>query len=346
MALFGVAVVQAASGGEVASIGNRSGLGNDSINNRIYMKPLLFLVCLTTLCYAAEPHLPPGTKALPSAAEKGRGPLALVNLNHHVLGHARVFGTQQPDLFVAGYGGPQAVHLFKWMDTAENAAPVFAEPVVVNCAFKDKGCVFQRTDGSIVGLWIDKDELVTTEFEREKLEFRETKREKLPKAVKSPSSLGVLRNGEGYDIAFEMSNGGKGTEGSPNMEEWRPFNSSGIAAGELRYRYLIGWPAKGEVQQITKTRNDVFFSMHGITGIDLGAGHERELITGSRQGNLIYYHNKAVSGFDLETKRLVAGEDGNALRHPSINPSVAAYPHRPPASRGPASGSRPVSRCR
>jgi len=40
----------------------------------------------------------------------------------------------------------------------------------------------------------------------------------------------------------------------------------------------------------------------------------------------VFYHNKAASGFDLETKRLVAGEDGNALRHPSINPSVAAYP--------------------
>lgn len=299
--------------------------GTDSINNRIYMKPLLLLILLVTAC-KAEPHLPPGTKALPSAAEKGRGPLALVNLNHHVLGHARVFGGKEPDLFVAGYGGPQAVHLFKWVDTAENGAPVFAEPVVVKCAFKDKGCVFQHSDARVVGLWIDKEELVTTSFDREKLEFRETKREKLPKAVKSPSSLGVLRNGEGYDIAFEMSNGGKGTEGSPNTEAWRPFNSSGIAVGELRYRYLVGWPAKGEVRQITKTRNEVFFSMHGITGINMGEGHERDIITGSRQGNLIYYGNKAASGFDLEARRLVAGEDGNALRHPSINPSVAAYP--------------------
>jgi hypothetical protein len=125
---------------------------------------------------------------------------------------------------------------------------------------------------------------VTTSFDREKLEFHETKREKLPKEVKSPSSLGVLSNGEGYDIAFEMSNGGKGAEGSPNTEEWRPFNSSGIAVGELRYRYLISRPAKGEVRQITKTRDEVFFSMHGITGMNLGAGHERDLITGSQAG--------------------------------------------------------------
>lgn len=289
------------------------------------MKPLFLLTLLTAVCGAADPHLPPGTKALASAAANGRGPLALVNLNHHVLGHARVFGGKEDDLFVAGYGGPQAVHLFRWVDTAETGAPVFAQPVEVKCAYKEKGSVFQRKDGVVVGLWIDKDVLVTTEFDRDKLEFRKTKTEKLPGAVKSPGSVGVLVNADGSrDLAFEMSNGGKGAEGNPNTEEWRPFNSSGIAVGELRYRYLMGVSGK-EAKQITKTQNEVYFSMHGITGVNLGAGHERDLVTGSRQGNLVYYRNKAASGFDLETKRLIAGEDGNALRHPSINPSVCAY---------------------
>jgi hypothetical protein len=289
------------------------------------MRSLLVLIFTITACHA-EPHLPQGTKALSAAAEKGRGPLALVNLNHHVLGHARVFGGKEPDLFVVGYGGPQAVHLFKWVDTAENGAPVFAQPVVVKCAFKDKGCVLQRKDGTILALWIDKEELVTTIFDLVKLEFRETKRERLPKAVKSPSSLGVLVNETSFDIAFEASNGGKGPEGHPWSEDWRPYNTSGISNGEPRYRYLIGWPRQGESKQITKTQREVYFAMHGITGIDLGKGHERDLITGSRQGNLVYYRNKAVSGFDLDAKRLVSGQDGNALRHPSINPSVAAYP--------------------
>ncbi|WP_395740451.1 FG-GAP repeat domain-containing protein [Prosthecobacter sp.] len=290
------------------------------------MKSLLLSLIFAVTCLAAEPHLPEGTKALASAAVNGRGPLALVNLNHHVLGHAGVFGGKGDDLFVAGYGGPQAVHLFRWVDTAEKGAPVFAQPVEVKCAYKEKGSVFQRKDGVIIGLWIDKDALVTTEFDRETLEFRETKRTKLPGAVKSPGSVGVLLNEDGgYDLAFEMSNGGKGPEGSPNTEEWRPFNSSGIAVGDLRYRYLMGVNSKGEAKQITKTKNEVYFSMHGITWLSLGKGRERDVVTGSRQGNLVYYRNRAASGFDLETKRLIAGEDGNALRHPSINPSVCAY---------------------
>jgi hypothetical protein len=279
--------------------------------------------------------LPTGTKALPSCAPEGRGPLALVNLNHHVLGAAFVHGGKQPDLFVAGFGGPQAVHLFQWKGTAENGAPIFAQPVELQCPFKDQGTVFQTKDGAIHGLWISKEELVHTLFDRAALTFRATERVPLGKGIKSPSSLAALSNADGsYDLAFEMSNGGKGTPGHAWTEEWRPYNSSGIAVGELRYRYLFGarLPAllRGpleEVRQITATQREVFFSMHQLTGVHLGPGHERDLVTGSRQGQLVFYRNTAPSGWQLEPRRFVAGEDGNALRHPSINPSVCAYPN-------------------
>lgn len=298
----------------------------------------LLVLCLLLapmgLISAATPHLPPGVTPLKSAAPKGRGPLALVNLNHVVLGSAFVFGGKHPDLFVAGYGGPQAVHLFKWVDTAEAGAPVFAQPVELKCPFKDKGTVFQTTDGAIHGLWISKGELIHTIFDSERVEFREAARIRLDKEVTSASKLAVLPNSDGsYDLAFEMSNGADGTEGHPWTEEWRPFNSSGIATGEQRYQYLFGarLPSllKGplqDVRQITTTQREVFFGMYGLAAVALGDGHMRDLITGSRQGNLVFYRNKAATGFDLETKRLVAGVDGHALRHPSINVRVCAYP--------------------
>ena len=291
---------------------------------------LLSLILLNLPCMAA-PHLPPGVQALPSSAPNGRGPLALVNLNHHVLGHAKVYGGAMPDLFLAGYGGPQAVHLFKWVATAESGAPVFAEPVEVKCAFKEKGIVFETKDRTIHGLWISKGELVQTLFDRDALEFRETGRVQIDKTIKSPASLTALTNNDGsIDLAFEMSNGAKGTPGDPWSESWRPFNSSGIAVGEQRYCYLSGAQLRdsqlGRGKQITASKNEVYFSMHGLASVSLDLEHPRDLITGSRQGNLIYYHNEAPLGFKLQKKRLVAGPDGNALRHPSINPSVCAYP--------------------
>lgn len=192
------------------------------------MKSLLCFLVLSVTFYAAESHLPPGTKALPSATEKGRGPLALVNLNHRGLRHARVFGAQQPDLFVAGYGGTQAVKSFKWVDAAENGAPVFAEPVVVKCACKDKDCVFQRPDGRVIGPWIDKEELVTTEFDGKKIEFRESKREKLPKAVKLPLSLGVLVGGnDHFHLCWRIDDYDVEDGGKLQLDEGKLIGKSG-----------------------------------------------------------------------------------------------------------------------
>lgn len=295
---------------------------------------ILALVLIAASCQA-ELHLPEGIKPLASAAAKGRGPMALMNLNHVMLGHANITHAKHADLFVAGFGGSQAVYWCRWLDTAENGAPVFAPPVVVKCGFKSKGAVFQTNDGAVHGLWTTKEELVQMKFDREAREFREVGRIDLDKKIKTASNFDVLVNADGsIDLALETSGGGKGPEGSPGTEQWRPYNSSGIAAGELRYRYLTGAHLPGlmkgpmtDIRQITQTTREVFFSVQGIADVDLGDGHERDIVTGSRQGNLMYYRNSAVTGFKLEPKRLIAGEDGNALRHPTINANVCAYPN-------------------
>lgn len=297
------------------------------------MRFFLPLLLLGTLVSHAQ-TLPPGTKPLASAAPKGRGPLALMNLNHLMLGSANVSGGKGADLFLAGAGGTPGVYWCRWVDTAEAGAPVFAPPVLVKCPFKDDGVVFQTKDGAVHAVWTTREELVQTTFDKEAVEFREVARVPLEGKLKSASSLGVLTNADGsLDLAFEVSSGGKGPEGKPNTEEWRPFNSSGVAAGELRYRHLMGAhvPAllKGpvsDVRQITRTQQEAFFSMRGIAAVNLGAGYERDLVTGSRQGNLLFYHNAAASGFKLDKKRLLIGEDGFAIRHPSINANVCAYP--------------------
>ncbi|TDU81909.1 VCBS repeat protein [Prosthecobacter fusiformis] len=297
------------------------------------LRTVLALILCAATCHS-QPSLPPGTRPLASAAKNGRGPLALDNLHHHLLGSSFVYNSKGADLFLAGSGGVQVMYLCRWVDTAENGAPVFAPPVPVKCPFI-RGIVFQSADGLTHGLWIDKEEMIHTVFDREGLEFKETERLKLPKELKSPASIAMLPNADSsYDVAFEMSHEAKVYTGRNSTEEWRPFNSSGIANGELRYKYLFGahlpsllkGPLK-DLKQITQTRQEVFFAMHRMTLVNLGQGHERDIITGSRQGILVHYHNQAETGFKLEKKRLCADPDGTALRHPSISTSVCAYPN-------------------
>lgn len=299
------------------------------------MKRCLCLLVLCASAWAADPHLPPGIVPLPSSATEGQGPLALPNLNHHVLGAARVDADEFADLFVSGHGGPQQVYLFRRAGTSAEGSPVFAPPQAVQCEFKDRGTIFETQDGQIHGLWLVKDELVQTVFDKKALAFREKARLKLDPKLKSPPSVGAWENADGsLDLAFEMAGPGTPLLGKNSTEEWRPYNSSGIARGDLRYKYLFGarLPSllKGplsQVRQITPTQREVYYTLHQVIPVNLGKGHERDVMTGSRQGNLIHYQNSAAAGFQLSNKHLCAGEDGVALRHPSINPSICAYPN-------------------
>lgn len=295
---------------------------------------LAFLLFGVTCCHA-QPHLPPGVTPLLSSAPEGQGPLALMNLNHHVLGSAKVYGGPSNDLFVSGHGGEQQVYLFRRVGVSKEGSPVFAPPVTIECDFKDRGTIFQTQDGSIQGLWIVKEELVHTLFDKEALAFREKGRMKLDPKLKSPPAVGTLENADGsLDLVFEMAGPGSPLLGKNSTEEWRPYNSSGIVRGDLRYKYLFGarLPSllKGpldQVKQITASHREVYYTMHKVIGVNLGQGHERDLMTGSRQGNLVHYQNSASQGFSLSSKHLCAGEDRNALRHPSINSSICAYPN-------------------
>jgi len=63
--------------------------------------------------------------------------------------------------------------------------------------------------------------------------------------------------------------------------------------------------------------------MMQISPLPLGVDHARGVITGSRLGVFSYY-----ASVDSKTaaRALVAGEDGNALRHPSVGAGAFAYP--------------------
>jgi hypothetical protein len=82
----------------------------------------------------------------------------------------------------------------------------------------------------------------------------------------------------------------------------------------------------GTPTQLSATLKDVRHSFGGITQVNLGTGHQRDFITGSRYGDLHYYRNTSATGVVLEAQRLVVGSGGIALRHPTINPTPLAYP--------------------
>jgi hypothetical protein len=66
--------------------------------------------------------------------------------------------------------------------------------------------------------------------------------------------------------------------------------------------------------------------MMQISPLALGPGHVRGVITGSRLGTFSYYPSVDAAAPDTPARALIAGEDGNVLRHPSVGAGAFAYP--------------------
>lgn len=274
---------------------------------------------------------------LKSAAPEGLGPLALHNIGHKLLGAAFVYGSEKPDLFVAGQGGAEKLYLCKWLRDTVDGVPVFAPPVPVKSAFTDKGALTQTADGAVHAFWISKGELIRTIFDRNRLAFEESGRVRLTGLPKSPASLAILPKTDGsIDLVFEIPDDSPGKDGDPWTEEWRPYDAAGIWTGGFPYRYLYGarLPALfrgplSDVRQVSPAKREVYFGMYQLAPVNLGKGRARDLIVGARLGTFVYFHNRSPDGLDLQKGQLIADEAGQTLRNSNAAAGVIAYPPAP-----------------
>ncbi len=84
---------------------------------------------LLTRAAGAEPAPLISGEPIPVGATNGVGPMAIPAISGTPLGCARVFGSAQPDLFVAADKWYPGFYLYQWLATARGGVPVFAEPI-------------------------------------------------------------------------------------------------------------------------------------------------------------------------------------------------------------------------
>jgi hypothetical protein len=280
-------------------------------------------------------------KPIPLRTADGRGPLA-AGLSSFPLAAANVFGSGQPDLFVmAGrFSFPPGLFLYRWVATATDGTPAFGERVQIRYPSSEPftDCAIYQEGSLTYGLFLDKRELVHSVYDHAKREFFEKARLSLEDLPRTPSAFTLLRNpGGGYELLFHI---GDGTEYHPTDYTWRdpryvPYDGAGIWRGGLPYlalyavsrRDLSAGPA-GKPRLVSKSQRDVLWGNNGLTVVNLGPGRDRDIVGGSRFGDLHYCHNRSAAGLELEDRRHIVGGDGNALRHPTINATPAAYPNR------------------
>jgi hypothetical protein len=297
------------------------------------------LVAMAGLGHAASAAPAADLIPLPSAAPHGLGPISLPGLSHTVLGTASVFRSARPDLFVMTRGRAAGLYLFPYLRTDADAAPIFSPPRPLRLPFADgKGTVFETADGTILGLWLEKNTLHRTTFDRRTLTFTATDEVKLTGLAIGAQSVTAFSAVDGaLDLVLEVP-GDASPARSPatnhSSVDWRPYDAAGISTAAVRYRYLVAarLPAASTaslqaVRTLSPTRRETYWGMMQISPLPLGPDRARGVISGSRLGPFSY-----ASSIDASTaaRALIVGEDGNALRHPSVGAGPFAYPSMKP----------------
>ena len=83
---------------------------------------------------------------------------------------------------------------------------------------------------------------------------------------------------------------------------------------------------RGLARRVATTDREALYGYGGFAVVDLGTGTARDLIGGTRFGNLIYYANQAEVGVDFAAKRFVVDAHGITMRHPIIGGAATSYP--------------------
>ncbi len=281
-----------------------------------------------------------GGQPIPVGTGDRRGPLS-AGLSADPAGAAHVYGPKQWDLFVVAgkFSSPPGLFLYRWRDTAPGGQPVFGERVPVRQPSSNPSplATIWQDSGAIHGLFVDGKDLIHALYEDARREFRETARIGLEDLPRPPSAIALLDSpGGAIDLILHIPDG---TREAPPGAGWRdpgyvPYDGRGIWRGGLPYLGLyavsrpdLGAGPLGHPRLVSPSARDVLWGNRAITVVDLGPGHQRGLVSGSRFGDLYYYPNRAASGVELTARLHIAGRDGNALRHPIINASPVAYPN-------------------
>lgn len=277
-------------------------------------------------------------RPLKSANSKLEGPLNLPYFRDAIVGSAFVFDSQQPDIFILGKGLQSGVYLYKWLRTNDNGAPVFASPIKIKMPFIHKGTIFQTKDNQIHGFWIEADSLlVHTIFDKKDFSFKRKGHIRFPRLPSVPQNIAAFPNEDGsIDIAVEIRGyriQQKYKDQKSWDEDWRPYDDAGISSQPFQFNYLCSFrlsklsDGRPElIQQASMTNKEAYFSMLSLSPVNFGDGAKDNLITGSRLGEFLYYTRLDKDGLAFDKRKYIVDENENIIRHPSINPSVYAYP--------------------
>jgi hypothetical protein len=125
-----------------------------------------------------------------------------------VLGTAHVFRSTRPDLFVVTRGRAGGLYLIPFLRSGDDDAPIFGPPRPLRAPFADgKGSIYETANGVIHGLWLAKNTLQRTTFDRATLTFIPAGSVTLSGLAAGAQSVAAFPSADGgaLDLLYEVA---------------------------------------------------------------------------------------------------------------------------------------------
>ena len=275
---------------------------------------------------------------IPVGTENGWGPLS-TGLSCHPVGTANLRGAARPDIFVQGKRGPEpGIYLYRWICDDAEGTPVFGDRQAVTHPF-DLGstcAIYQTADGDVAGLWVVEGQLRYAAFDTATCTFMASETpitfedwtsgiNSLGVRVESDGALTVFLGGRGWSNARAAD-----THGRDPL--YFPYDGAGIWRWGHSYSSLyavrIDNPAEGgsvTPVRVSPTDREVQGGFMSLCSVNLGDGHENDVIGGGRNGQFRHYTG-AVSADTPMQHGYMVDTDGIIQRTPAIHACPIAYP--------------------
>ncbi|WP_018625854.1 FG-GAP repeat domain-containing protein [Niabella aurantiaca] len=285
---------------------------------------LLFLLFKANLLWSQYACTPVSGAPLMNFTEGRVGVMSLPSYSAVTMGLADVNDDGVDDLWIQSTNASfRGIFLYLFKKMGRNGVPVFSEPVKIKAPFEDKGknkgIVFQDTDGKIYSLWKFGSNLKVSLFDKRKGGFQPFLKNDIANLPPRVSDFRLLKSNGKYLFVFGVMS--KGVFGPAT--DWPrvvPYTPEGFWPYPLPqagiYVYETNAWNGAAIKALPLTSSDqTYYSFDGFSFVE--QGKKRFLISGSRLGNIYAY--EMINNTKLSNKKYIVDARGNMYRNATVH---------------------------
>lgn len=290
------------------------------------MKKFILFLALAVSTLAVHTQTNEANCTLKCFSEDSISSFALPCVSATVLRNVFFEGERYSSMFLQSDNWYPGIYLYNCLGM-KDGVPYYGAPEKVgmpaDLGYNLNGDVVEE-DGTVYAYWLKGKKLIETRYNRSEKTFETVRSLDIEGVTVVPSAVSVWKRGDRIYCLLDIGDG-RETGGPVHWEDkdFPPYDSRGFFVGNLVYSGLYGFSidAKSWPERVTAVRQtDLKQVMWGYKKIShvIYKNGKRGVITGSHNGNLLFYPESIQNGQIVGDRHFVVGDDNILVRHNTV----------------------------